>query len=283
MARATRRSITPAPRLRPDRVGPLRAEVLCVGRALLRGDLSDQNVRTLARALLERGCSVDRVTLVDNAEAAVATALAEALSRNPSVVVITGGLGPGTSDQTLSAVARVLRLPLTLHPLAQEQIERAYRRLHAAGAVESAGLNRMREKLCRVPVGARLIPNAVGIAPAVICRLTGGVAVVCLPGAGKELRPMLEEALGVLTDLGARVRFTRREVEAATGDEAALVPLLERLAGEFPEVHVTTRPATSSGGKATVTLETSAATEERAKAHIERAFKRLLALASGSH
>ena len=264
-------------------MGPLRAEILCVGRALLRGDVGEQNARTIAQALFERGCSVDRVTVVDSAEMAVAAALAETLARNPNVIVTTGGLGPGPADQTLAAVSRVLRLPLTHHPLAQEQIERAYRRLHESGAVESGGLNRLREKLCHVPVGATLVPNALGIAPAVICRLTGGGAVICLPGAGKELRPMLAEALGVVAELGARVRFTLREVEASTADEAALAPLLERLVSEFPEVRVSTRPASSRGGKAIVTLETSAATEQHAESHIERAFKRLLALASGSH
>lgn len=219
---------------------------------------------------------------MDSAENAVAAALGETLRRNPNVVVTTGGLGPGTWDHTLVAVARVLRLPLTAHPVAHGQIERAYRRLHESGAVESAGLNLGREKVCRVPVGATLVPNALGIAPGVVCRLTGGVAVVCLPGAGKELRAMLDEALAVLTELGGRMKFTRREVEASTADEAALAPMLERLAEEFPDVHVSTRPAASKGGKAIVILETSAATEQHAESHIERAFKRLLALASGS-
>ena len=277
-----RRTVAPAPKLRPDRVGPLRAEILCIGHALLRGELSDQNARPIARALLDRGCIVDRIALVDSAETAVAAALAETLRRNPNLVVTTGGLGPGAWDRTLAAVAKVLRLPLTLHSVAHDQIERAYRRLHETGAVESAGLNLVREKVCRVPIGATLVPNAVGIAPGVVCRLTGGVAVVCLPGAGKEMRPMLEQALAVASELGGRVKFTRREVEAATADEASLVPMLERLATEFPDVHVGSRPAASSGGKVIVTLETSAATEQYAESHIERAFKRLLALASGS-
>ncbi len=279
---ATRRAVASAPKLRPDRSGPLRAEILCVGHDLLRGELTDQNVRPIARALLERGCAVDRITFVDHDVHAVAAALSEALRRNPHVVVTTGGLGPAPLDRTLDAVAKVLRLPTPLHPMAREQVEQAYRRLQAAGAVESAGLTLAREKLCRVPVGATLVPNPVGLAPGFVCRVTGGAAVVCLPGAGKAVRTMLDEALAVLSDLGSRSRFSRREVEASTADEAALVPMLEQLATEYPEVHVASRPATSGTGKVVITLETSAPTEAQAESHVERAFKRLLALASGS-
>ena len=274
--------VAPAPKLRPDRSGPLHGEIVCVGRALVRGELSDQNARCVARALVDRGCVVDRIALVDSTEAAIASALADALRRNPSLVVTTGGLGPGMSDHTLAAVGSVLRLPLTHHPLAQEQVEQAYRRLEREGAVESSGMNLVREKACRAPVGATFIPNPVGIAPGVVCRVTGGFAVVCLPGAGKELRSMLDVALDVLADLGGRTKLVRREVEAGSADEAALVPLLERLASEFPEVRLTTRPAGSSGGRAVVALETFAATEQHAESLIERACKRLLALASGS-
>lgn len=280
--RSTRRAIAPAPKLRPDRGGPLRAEILCIGHDLLRGEVTDQNARPIARALLDRGCAVDRITFVDHPEQAVAAALSEALRRNPSVVVTTGGLGPGPSDHTLNAVAKVLRLPMTLHPGARDQVEDAYRRLHDAGAVESSGLTVAREKVCRIPVGATVVRNPFGVAPGVVCRLTGGAAVVCLPGAGKAVRAMLGEALAVLTDLGSRSKFARREVEASTADEAALVPMLEQLSSEYPDVRVSSRPASSGVGKVVVTLETVAPTEPQAESHIERAFKRLLALASGS-
>jgi molybdopterin-biosynthesis enzyme MoeA-like protein len=184
---------------------------------------------------------------------------------------------------TLEAVATALRRPLTPTPVARSMIEAAYQKLYEARRISSAGMNLAREKLCRLPVGCDVVPNERGISPGVICRLPGGTAVLCLPGTPHEARAVLESALESLKGAARRGHVARREVESPTGDESALRPMIDMLAGEFPYVWISSRPVGMGGNaKVLVTLEATGHDLDEAEKAVEGAVKRLLALAAGS-
>jgi nicotinamide-nucleotide amidase len=273
-----------APRVRPDRGAPLHVELILVGRDLLRGQVGDRNARVVADAATDRGGLVHRVTVVDDDEPTIAATLREALDRNPHLVVTTGGLGPASDDRTLSAVATVLRRPLSMSGQARRLVEEAYQRLHSSRVIDRAGLDRYREKLCKIPVGGTPVANPIGLAPGVVCRLPGGSAVLCLPGRPEETKAVLESALTDLKDLAHPLHVAQREVESPTADEASLRPLLDQLAEEHPEVRISTRPVGSGrkGSKVLVVLEASSPTEQQAAEAIETTVSRLLAIAIGN-
>ncbi len=278
-----RRSGPPTPRTRHDLAGPLRVEVVSIGREILRGRIADENARVLSGWLSARGAVVHRITVVDDSERAITSALTEALGRRTHLVVTTGGLGPAVDDRTLAALSEALRLPLALSLPAREMVDRAYRRMHRKGIVAQSGLTAAREKMAAIPVGSEPIANAKGIAPGVLVRLPGGAGVLCLPGDPEEMAAMLEDAAVVLKDLAPRGAVAQRDIEAPTADEAALQPLLERLASEFPALWIKSY-APQGGGKdarALVTLEASAPTKSEAESVVEGALRRLIALAAG--
>jgi molybdenum cofactor synthesis domain-containing protein len=274
----------PAPRVRPERDVASRVELITIGRELLRGTISDENARALAHEVSRRGGILRRITTVDDEEASIAAALREALDRNPHLVVTAGGLGPGEHDRTLGAVSDVLGLPLVLHTGAQELVEGAYRRLAERGLAAPAGLTAAREKVCTLPVGAEALTNALGVAPGVLCRLSGGAAVLCLPGRPDEARTVFVEGLGALGPLGWRRQVAQRSIEAPTADESALVPLLDRLALEFPGVWIDSQPGEPRGRdpRVMINLEATGADRQEAEAAVDGAVRRLLALAAGS-
>lgn len=274
----------PAPKVRPQRVGPFYVEVIVTGRELLRGHITDRNSRAIAALVSRRGGLIHRITVLDDNERAIAGALRRALERNPHLVIITGGLGPAPDDVTLAGVAATLGQPLTMNPQARAMVEAAYRRLAQGGQVRSAALNLAREKLCRIPVHGIPVPNERGIAPGVVCKLPGGAAVICLPGTPVEAGEVLEAALPLLKDLPPRAHTARREIEAPSPDESLLRPMLERIAGEFPGLWVSSRPLTTARRQASVvvTLEATAKSEEEANTVLSGAVRRLLALAGGS-
>ena len=278
------RRVAPGPKVRPDRSGPLHVEILAVGRELLRGRRSDANARAIAATLGARGGLVHRITIVDDHERAIRVALLESLGRHPNLVVTTGGLGPAPDDRTLAAVSEALGLPLALHPRAQAMVEEAYRRLHRAQLAVSSGMNLSREKMCQIPVGAIPIENPRGVAPGVLCRLSGGAALICLPGHPTEARAVLDQALDELGEPARRFEVAYREVESPTADESSLRPMLERLASEYPNVWISSRTAGPGrqGQRVLVTLEATGATTEEAQATLGSAVKRLLDLAGGS-
>jgi len=272
------------PKVRPDRTGPLHVEVIAVGRELLRGRLGEGNAKKIAEALASRGGLVHRITVVDDNERAICSAVCEALDRNPHLVITTGGLGPAPDDRTLAGVAEALELPLTLSPRARAMVEGAYRRLHESRLSATGGMTLSREKMCRIPVGSTPVPNERGVAPGVLCRLTGGASVLCLPGNSSEMATVLGEALVELGERPRKIEIAYREIESPTADESSLRPILERLTDEYDGVWVSSRTIGPGrqGQKVLVTLEAMAPTIEDANSMVNNAVRRLLALASGS-
>jgi molybdenum cofactor synthesis domain-containing protein len=281
--RPRRPSSTPAPKVVHERRGALHVEIVTVGREILRGRIEDAHGSWLASELCRRGALVHRITTVDDSERSVAAAVSEALGRGAHLVVTTGGLGPTLDDRTLTGVSQALRLPLALHPEARRMVERAYARLTQSKEVASAGLTAAREKMCSLPIGCEAVENAAGVAPGMLVRLTGGGAVLCLPGVGEEMKAVFGAALGRLKGLLPSGVGAQREIESPTKDESALRPWLDRVAGEYPNVWIKTHPAGFGRRKTNVivSIESFAATRKEADALVDGALRRLLALAGG--
>jgi molybdenum cofactor synthesis domain-containing protein len=263
-----------------DRQGPLHAELIVVGRELLRGQLRDGNAAWIAGELTRRGALVHRITIVDDLERSVTNALTEARERGVHLIVTTGGLGPAQDDRTLAGLSEALRLPLTLSPPARDMVENAYRKLKEARVVAHTGLTAAREKMCMLPVGAEALENDAGVAPGMLLRLTGGAAVLAVPGRPEESRAVFEQALLRLRDLFPLRASAERELEAPTSDESAIRPVLDRVTEEFPGVWVKSHPpAARRKDPIRVTLQSFAATQKEADTLVDGAMRRLLALA----
>lgn len=273
----------PPPKTHLDRSTPLRVEILSIGRELLRGRIADHNAPKLAEKLSRRGALIHRITVVDDTGRDIVSALSEALTRGAHLIVTSGGLGPGSDDRTLDAIASALTRPLTMHAGARRMVETAYRRLHEKRLVSMEGLNASREKMCSIPVGAEPIPNPVGAAPGVLIRLSGGGTVLALPGLPEEAQAVFDEAVTRLRDLFAHRHLARREVETPTRDESVLGPLLDRLGEEFPAVAVQSQAPGfgRTDARITVTLEASGPTRGEAELMVEGALRRLIELAGG--
>jgi len=251
-----------------------------VGRELLRGQVRDGSSGWIAGELTRRGALVHRVTVVDDLERSITNVMSEARLRGVHLIVTTGGLGPALDDRTLAGVAEALNLPLTLSAPARDMVEDAYRALKEARVIGSTGLDRPREKMCMLPVGAEAIPNREGVAPGMLLRLTGGAAIVCLPGRPEETRAVFEGVAERLRDLFPLRASAERELEAPTSDESAMRPVLDRLVEEFPGLWIKSHPpAGRRRDPIRVTLQSFAATQKEADTLVEGALRRLLSLA----
>jgi nicotinamide-nucleotide amidase len=263
-----RMSGTPAAKVVVDRLGPLHAEIVVVGRELLRGQLRDGNASWIAGELTRRGALVHRVTIVDDLERSIMNAVTEARERGVHL------------NRTLAGLAEALRLPLALSPPARDMVEASYRALKVSRVVGNSGLSASRQKMCLLPVGAEAVPNPAGVAPGMILRLTGGAAVVSVPGRPEESKAVFESAILRLRDLFPMRASAERELEAPTSDESSMRPVLDRLTEEFPGVWVKSHPpATRRKDPIRVTLQSFAATKKEADTLVEGALRRLLALA----
>ena len=204
----------------------MRIELLTIGDELLLGFTIDTNAAYLARSLAGIGVEiVHRTTVGDDAEA-IAAAAKDALERTGAVIT-TGGLGPTADDRTRPAIAKLFGRELVRDDAIVEQIRQRFWRMSAAKMPETNIVQAM------VPVGARVLENRHGTAPALFIEDDKGRWVIMLPGVPREMRgltndtivPMLRERVGA-----APIAIVSRTLRTTGIGESALAEKLGDLA-----------------------------------------------------
>ena len=162
------------------------AEILSVGTELLMGQIANTDAQYISRRLAELGIAIYRHTTVGDNPARVKEALGEALGRC-DIVITTGGLGPTEDDLTKETVGEFFGLEMALH---QPSLDAIVARMTATGHPMTPN----NVKQAYFPVGATILPNAVGTAPGCVVE-ADGKAVAVLPGPPHELKDMFEKQL----------------------------------------------------------------------------------------
>jgi nicotinamide-nucleotide amidase len=161
------------------------AEIIAVGSELLTPLYQDTNSLFLTERLNSLGIEVRFKTVVGDRADDLATALREALSRSP-LIILTGGLGPTEDDLTREVVSGVLGRPLQEVPEIRRRIEERLARFGRPMAE-----NNLRQAM--VPEGAVWLENNNGTAPGIWIEHDHGI-VVLLPGPPGELEAMFDSA-----------------------------------------------------------------------------------------
>lgn len=194
------------------------AAVLAIGDELILGQTLDTNTQWIAARLTELGFIVrEHVTLADD-QATIAAAITR-LTRDASLLIVTGGLGPTADDLTRHALADAMGQTLITDDAALAAIEAWYtgrgRRMPATNRVQALR-----------PAGAAMIDNPHGTAPGLAAAI-GDCRIYCLPGPPREMKPMFER---VLTPLAAGIGTIRCRVLSTFGlGESAVAEQLANL------------------------------------------------------
>jgi nicotinamide-nucleotide amidase len=106
----------------------LTVEILCIGNELLSGITINTNAQWISQKIAETGGSVNRITVVGDDIDEISLAVKECLSRKPSWLIISGGLGPTYDDKTLEGVSVGLGVRLALDSTAVEMLKKSYAR-----------------------------------------------------------------------------------------------------------------------------------------------------------
>jgi molybdenum cofactor synthesis domain-containing protein len=134
------------------------AALVIIGDEILSGRTQDKNISQIALWLNVQGIRLREVRVVPDVEEAIVEAVNTLRARN-DYLFTTGGIGPTHDDITVDAIAKALGVPVVLHPIAREILERYYE--------TRGGITEQRLRMARVPEGADLIPNKMSGAPGI--------------------------------------------------------------------------------------------------------------------
>jgi nicotinamide-nucleotide amidase len=162
------------------------AEILTIGDELTRGEIVDTNSSWLAARLWDLGVTVRWMTSCRDDEPDMERTLGAAVGR-ADLVVCSGGLGPTEDDLTVDVVARLAGVEPAIDDGARARMEAWF-------AARNVRVAEIQLRQVRVPAGARVFENPVGLAPGFEVAL-GGVPVVCLPGVPRELHAIVDRGV----------------------------------------------------------------------------------------
>jgi len=206
----------------------MEVEIITVGYEILEGEVLDTNSNWMAKRVAVTGNRLTRITVIEDDPGIIAEVLRSTLKREPSLVLISGGLGPTRDDLTLEGVSLALDRELEEHPGALEMVMARYRKIHA-DAPEEGLMTESRRKMAAIPRGSEPIPNPEGAAPGVMVT-EGSTTVICLPGVPHELKGIFRDSV---IPLLAKVESTRCRSMVIRGiGESALAPSLNRVMDE---------------------------------------------------
>ncbi len=133
------------------------AAILAIGDELLSGRTKDKNIGHLADMLLLAGIDLKEVRIVADEEDAIVEAL-NALRTKYDYVFTSGGIGPTHDDITADAVSKAFGVACHHDEKAMALLGDMYKR-------REMEFTEARQRMARMPVGAKHIPNPVSTAP----------------------------------------------------------------------------------------------------------------------
>lgn len=204
----------------------IRAAMLAIGDELLSGRTKDKNIGHMADKLYEAGIDLTEVRIVADDQAVIVQAVQE-LSRRYDYLFTSGGIGPTHDDITADAVSAAFEVPCIYDDKAMEILGAHYK-------TRDVEFTPSRQRMARMPQGARHIDNPVSIAPGFII---GNVYVMA--GVPSVFQAMAEN---ILPGLRTGSRFHSRTIHCPYGEGVIGIPLRdvqdahpETIIGSYPK------------------------------------------------
>ncbi|HEX2146529.1 MAG TPA: competence/damage-inducible protein A, partial [Pseudorhizobium sp.] len=185
------------------------AAMLAIGDELLSGRTKDKNIGHLADVLTLSGIDLKEVRIVADEEDAIVEAL-NALRARYDYVFTSGGIGPTHDDITADAVAKAFELPCEHDSEAMRLLSEMYQR-------REMEFTEARQRMARMPRGARHIANPVSTAPGFIVE-----NVYVMAGVPQVFQAMLDN---ILPTLRTGTQMLSRALPCAFGEGDIGTPL----------------------------------------------------------
>ncbi|AWR94662.1 nicotinamide mononucleotide deamidase-related protein [Acidianus brierleyi] len=209
------------------------AEILTIGNEILSGRTINTNASHIARRLTSIGFNIRRMTVAMDELNEISAVFRESLSRNPNIIISSGGLGPTYDDKTSEGLAIALNLPLVYNELALKQIQAKYEKLNLEITEE-------RRKMALMPKGAIPVENEQGIAPGIYIEYNG-VEILSTPGVPREMEAVLEQFIAKYLKTKPNVVYKEISIFVEGIMESAIAPYVTQLVKKY-DLYIKTHP-----------------------------------------
>lgn len=214
--------------------------LLLIGDEILNGRKQDAHVPAMIERFEQRGLEISWVQMVGDREDLITNFLRESFARG-GVVFSFGGIGATPDDLTRQCAAAALGVELALHPEAEREIR----------ARLGDQVNQQRLRMGEFPVGSDIIPNPVNRIPGFGIRQHYFV-----PGFPAMAWPMVEWVLDThYVAFQAPGSVVSQSLLLRDTTEGPLIPLMETLLGEYPELRLACLPDADGKREVELTLK----------------------------
>ena len=250
-------------------------EIICVGNELLIGKILNTNAQWLARYITSLGGRVRRINTVEDDIDEFSLALKDSLTRNPTFIIITGGLGPTFDDKTLEAIAKTLNKPIELNEEALLMVKKKYHQYEIAIS-KPIELTSARLKMARLPKEAKPLPNPVGTAPGMFLEYNAS-KIAALPGVPKEMEAIFEASLVPIIRKAVGSLFVyEKSLRVTEIIESEIAPLIDMVMHNNPYVYIKSHPKDAEPIPIIeLHLSTTLESREKAENYVETVAKQI--------
>ena len=254
-------------------------EIISIGNELLIGKTMNTNAQWLAKRITNLGLSTRRITVVGDNINKISDVIKEALQRNPSFLLTTGGLGPTFDDLTLHGLGKAFGCVLKVNEKALKMVKEKYLTYASDRQIASVELTPHQIKMAKLPEGATALPNLIGIAPAASIKYDK-MTIIALPGVPSEMKGIFDDSVAPAMKRAALdVTFFAISIETNGVMESAIAPLLDNVMQNNPKVYIKShQKGTEKVPNIEFHISSKAKTADAARHHVNKALIQLTEL-----
>lgn len=201
------------------------AAMLAIGDELLTGRTKDENIGYLADKLTVVGIDLMEVRIVPDDMSAIVSAVQQ-LSSQYDYLFTSGGIGPTHDDITADAVAAAYDLPCVYDTQAMALLSDYY-------SSRNLEFTPARQRMARMPAGAKHIANPLSVAPGFIVSNTHVMA-----GVPSIFQSMV---INTLPTLRSGIKYSSMMVDCPFG-EGDIGTILREIQSQHPETIIGSYP-----------------------------------------
>jgi len=199
--------------------------IVIIGDEILSGRTRDTNFNFISKNLLKYGILVSECRIISDSKNEIISTVNE-LRKKYKYVITTGGIGPTHDDITSESMADAFGVEIESNQDAFNILSDYYKNI-------GANFNEARQRMAKIPLGAKLIKNQISAAPGFKIE-----NVFVLAGVPKIMKSMLNEVIQYMDQKEKAINI-KLKVMAPEGE---IANILEKIIEKHSDVKIGSYP-----------------------------------------